>query len=210
MLLAYFHYYWPKLYIHFFFLIWMLLGIVWGVTSVKWSVLDAWLFCMTAMATGGLVLLPSSGVHEWDYLFVSVYIIVGAPLMAISCGISAQAISNYGRSSIMESKLNAAMTEDELVMMKHLGIEDGDGYIDSAEFTILILVRIGALNPDLIGVLFDRYHDLDRDGTGGVTYLELQNRKSFMGNSMLMPFSFKGSIQGSALVKKLRLDSMGG
>jgi hypothetical protein len=207
---TYFNYYWPKLYVHFFFLVWMLLGIVWGVTSIKWSVLDAWLFSMTAMATGGLVSLPSSGVHELDYVFVSVYIIVGAPLMAIACGISAHAISNYGRSSKMEGKVVSAMTEDELVMMKLLGVEDGDGYIDCAEFTILILVRIGALNPDLIGVLFDRYHDLDRDDSGDVTYESLQKAQSFMGPSMLMPFSFKGSMKGSALVRKLRLDSMGG
>jgi hypothetical protein len=189
----------------------MLLGIVWGVTSVKWSVLDAWLFCMTTMATGGLVSLPSSGVHEWDYVFVSVYIIVGFPLMAISCGIFAHVISNYGRAAKIENKMNAAMTEDELVMMKHLDVENDDGAIGEGEFTILMLVRIGALNPDLIGVLFDRYYDLNRDSdTGKVTYKSLLNGKSFMGSPMLMPFSFKGSIQGSALVKKLRLDSMGG
>ena len=219
ILVSYFDYYWPKVYVHLFFLLWMLLGIVWGVTSVKWSVLDAWLFCMTAMATGGLVSLPSSGVHEWDYVFVSLYIIVGAPLMAVSCGISAHNISMYGQSSKMDGLLNAAMTEDELVMLKHLGIEDGDGSICEGEFAILILVRIGALNPDLIGVLFDRYDELARDDMGKVTYDTLRCGDSFMGSAkMLMPFSFRGSFQGSfqgslnekALVKKLRPDSMGG
>lgn len=219
-LVTYFDYYWPKVYVHVFFWFWMLLGIVWGMSSMKWSVLDAWLFCMSTMATGGLVSLPSS-VHELDYIFVSLYIIIGAPLMAISCGINARSISNYGHSSKMEVKLNAAVTEDELVMMKHLNIEDGDGHIDNAEYTLLMLVRIGALNADLLGVLFDRYAEIDVQGA--VTYATLLKGGSFIGSAMLAPFSLRdsfkgdfeddpseGSVKESALVKKLRLDSMGG
>ena len=151
-------------------------------------------------------------------MFVSLYIIVGVPLMAISCGISAHNISMYGQSPKMDGLLNAAVTEDEVVMLKHLGIEDNDGSISEGEFAVLILVRIGALNPDLIGVLFDRYDELARDDMGKVTYDTLRCEDSFMGSSkMLMPFSLNGSFQGSfqgslnekALVKKLRLDSMG-
>jgi hypothetical protein len=205
-------YYWPKVHVHVLLVVWTSLGVLWGATSVQtWSVLDTWLFCMTAMTKGGLVSLPSSGVHQWDYAFFSLYIVVGAPLMAISCAISAHAIANFGKTQRLESKLNAPMTEDELVMMQHLGVEDDDGYIDEAEFTILVLVRIGALNPDLIGVLFDRFDEIDRDGTGNVSYWALQSRQSFFGNSMMaMPMSFMGPVKGSALIKKLRLDSMGG
>eukprot|EP00603_Paraphysomonas_imperforata_P000212 CAMPEP_0114421914 /NCGR_PEP_ID=MMETSP0103-20121206/5333_1 /TAXON_ID=37642 ORGANISM="Paraphysomonas imperforata, Strain PA2" /NCGR_SAMPLE_ID=MMETSP0103 /ASSEMBLY_ACC=CAM_ASM_000201 /LENGTH=1036 /DNA_ID=CAMNT_0001590469 /DNA_START=406 /DNA_END=3516 /DNA_ORIENTATION=- len=213
-ILVYVEYYWPKVYMHFFLLVWVLLGIVWGVSSVQWSVLDAWLFAMTAMAKGGLVSLPSSGVHEWDYIFYSLYIVVGAPLMAVSCGTAANAISNYGRAQQKEKDLSAPMTEDELVMLNHLGIEDNDGFIDNAEFTLLLLVRIGALNPDLIGVLHDRYYELDMDGTGGgVTYEALLNRQSFMmSNRKLGGTSFRHRLSGSggSALNKLRMNSRGG
>lgn len=207
----YFEYYWPKVYVHVIFVFWMVLGIVWGVCSIKWGVLDAWFFAMTAMAKGGLVTLPSSGVHQWDYLFYSVYISVGAPLLAYSCGTAASAISSYGRAQQKEKELNAPMTEDELVMLNHLGVEDDDGFIDGAEFTILLLVRIGALNADLIDVLHDRYYELDADGTGaGVTYEALQNRKSFMNSSRKLSLSTQLSSRGAELVDKLRQRSMGG
>jgi hypothetical protein len=196
---TYFDYYWPKVYVHVFFVFWVILGIVWGVCSVQWSGLDAWLFAMTAMAKGGLISLPSSGVQQWDYVFYSVYIVVGAPLMAISCGTVANAISNFAHAQQKEKKLNAAMTEDELVMLKHLGVEDNDGYIHNAEFTILVLVRIGALKANLIEVLLDRFQEIDRVGNGNVSYSALQSMKSFMGHSSSssLPQSFKSSLKGS-------------
>ena len=192
--IALFAYYWPKVYVHFFFVLWMVLGIVWGVTSLQLKVLDAWLFCMTAMATGGLVSLPSSGVHARDYVFYSIFIAVGAPLMAISCGVLAHNISMYGKAAKMMSKINAPMTEDELVMMNHLDLEDDDGYIDRAEFVILVLVRIGALNPDLISVLFERFYEIDTDGKGNIAYDALVNRQSFGYSLSKLPKSFFQSL----------------
>ena len=186
---AFIKFYWPKVYVHFFFVLWMLLGIVWGMASLQLKVLDAWLFCMTAMATGGLVSLPSSGVHARDYVFYSIFIAIGAPLMAISCGVLAHNISMYGKTAKMMSKIHTPMTEDELVMLRHLDLENGDGYIDRAEFVILVLVRIGALNPDMIGALFERFHEIDADGKGNVTYEALVNRQSFFG-SLMGPKSF--------------------
>lgn len=180
---AYFDYYWPKIRIHVLFLVGIVVGIAWGVWSLQLTFLDAMLLALTTMTRGGLVHLPSTGVQPWDYIFCSLYIIVGAPAMAISCGIIANHISLQARHVQHGRKLNASMTEDELLMMKHLGVEDDDGYIDAAEFTILLLVRIGALNPDLIAVLLDRFWDLDTSGTGAVTYADLQNRKSFVGSS---------------------------
>ena len=193
-IVALFEYYWPKVYVHFLFVLWMVLGIVWGVASLQLKVLDAWLFSMTAMATGGLVSLPSSGVHARDYVFYSIFIAVGAPLMAISCGVLAHNISMYGKAAKMMSKINAPMTEDELVMMNHLDLEDDDGYIDRAEFAILVLVRIGALNPDLIGALFERFYEIDADGKGNIAYEALVNRQSFASCMSVVPKSFLHSM----------------
>ena len=190
-------YYWPKVYVHFFFVLWMVLGIVWGVASLQLKVLDAWLFCMTAMATGGLVSLPSSGVHSRDYVFYSIFIAVGAPLMAISCGVLAHNISMHGKAAKMISKINTPMTEDELVMLRHLDLENDDGYIDRAEFVILVLVRIGALNPDMIGALFERFHEIDNDGKGNVSYNKLVKRESFAGSTNEIPKSFVRSMSRS-------------
>ena len=210
-----FNYYWPKISVHIFFILWTLVGTVWISQSVNLTMIDALLYCMTTMATGGLVSLPSAGVHEWDYVFVSIYIVIGVPLMAISCGISAHNISLYGKSFKIQSQINSLITDDEIVMLQHLGIvEKFNGYIGECDYMILMLVRIGSLNPDLIEVLRRRFCELDKEGKGALAYSQLQRYNSFGDNPMLMPVSFKESlrkvVKNSTLVHKLRLDSMGG
>jgi Ca2+-binding EF-hand superfamily protein len=130
--------------------------------------------------------------------------------MAISCGTVANAIFSFAHAQQKEKKLNANMTEDELVMLKHLGVEDNDGFIHNAEFTILLLVRIGALKANLIEVLLDRFQEIDRVGNGNVSYTALKSMKSFMGHSALpLLKSFKSSLKGS-FKKSLKKSFSGG
>jgi hypothetical protein len=111
---------------------------------------------------------------SWAYLFTAFYVIIGMPLMAFSCGLFANEIANMGSSGMLEAKINARITTDELEMMKSFGIEDGDGAIDKTEYAILVLVRIGALAPDLIRVINIRFQQLDVSKSGSITYADLQ------------------------------------
>jgi hypothetical protein len=166
-------YYWPKVKIYIYFWIWAFVGTSFCLLTGKWTFVDSLFFSISAMSTGGFLNIEDNS-PNWHFLFVAVYVIVGVPVMAITCGLMAHQIANIGKSDELEEKINAQVTEDELEMMTLLKIEDGDGSIDGTEFTILVLVRIGALNPDLIGVLYERFNDLDVKKEGKITYDDLQ------------------------------------
>jgi hypothetical protein len=172
-IIAAFVYYWPKVKIYCYFLVWTFVGVTFCLATGKWSFVDSLLFSVSAMSTGGFLNIEDSA-PNWHFLFVAVYVVVGVPIMAIACGLLAHQIASMGKSDKLGEKINAQVTGDELVMMTKLNIEDGDGCIDGTEFTILILVRIGALNPDLIAVLYERFNDLDVKQEGQITYADLQ------------------------------------
>lgn len=117
----------------------------------------------------------------WAYVFTAIFVIIGMPLMAFSCGLFANEIANMGGVGMLERKINARITPDELDMMKTYGIEDGNGSIDKTEYAILILVRIGALAPDLIRVINTRFQHLDANKSGFITYSDLQSKSKFSG-----------------------------
>lgn len=73
-------------------------------------------------------------------------------------------------------KIIADVTPQELHFMKLFGIDDGDGCITNKEYVILIIVRIGAVRPELIRILHQRFRELDRKCTGFIEYDELMFR----------------------------------
>ena len=166
-------YYWPKAKVYVYFWIWAFVGVGFCMGTGQWDFVDSLHFSISAMSTGGFLNIDDDS-PNWYFVFVALYVIVGVPVMAIACGLMAHQIANFGNATKLDEKVNAQVTEDELEMMTLLKIEDGDGSIDATEFTILILVRIGALNPDLIGVLYERFDDLDVKNEGMITYDDLQ------------------------------------
>ena len=54
--------------------------------------------------------------------------------------------------------------------------KDGDGEIDRAEFIILCMVRMGQ-DPNLIEFISHRFHELDEDGGGTLSILEITGGK---------------------------------
>jgi hypothetical protein len=75
--------YWiPKLQIPLLFLGWEALGIVWSCIFVKWSFFDGLYFVSSGLATGGMYPIPSDS-PSWYFLFVGIYVTLGAPIMAI-------------------------------------------------------------------------------------------------------------------------------
>ena len=178
-------YYWPKLKIYWYFCVWTFVGIAFCLGTGLWSFVDSLYFSVSAMSTGGFLNIDPSS-PNWYFLFVSVYVVVGVPIMAIACGLLAHHIATIGMADKLGEKINAQVTKEELAMMILLKIEDGDGCIDGTEFTILVLVRIGALNPDLIGVLYERFNDLDVKQEGKITYDDLQRKHEEDGTSGVM------------------------
>jgi Ca2+-binding EF-hand superfamily protein len=91
-------------------------------------------------------------------------------------------MANSGSAQLKIEKVNAHVTSEEIEKMKWYGIEDDSGAVDHKEYVILILVRIGAISPEIISVLHDRFDQLDEEKCGEITYEKLRGSGSAEGS----------------------------
>ena len=64
-----------------------------------------------------------------------------------------------------KASIRSYVSETEMKMMTHFGLENGDGLIDKSEFVLLCAIRTGALSPDLLAVITERFNILDVNKT---------------------------------------------
>mmetsp|Transcript_21133 Transcript_21133/g.39436 ORF Transcript_21133/g.39436 Transcript_21133/m.39436 type:complete len:1004 (-) Transcript_21133:224-3235(-) len=167
-------YYWPHVKVYFIFLMYLFLGTIFGLLAFEqWGLLDCLFFSISTMAGGGFVHIPDDAA-DWCFLFVSFYVVLGVPIMLSAVGILAHQLAIRGSAQLKVEKVNAQVTPEEIEKMTYYGIEDDSGAVDYKEYVILILVRIGAINPEIISVLQDRFDQLDVDKCGEITYEKLR------------------------------------
>jgi hypothetical protein len=160
--------------IFFFFVFWLCWGSVASMWALEYSFLDSLYICISAMSTGGMKTVPVDA-DDIYYAILALYAAVGVPVLAVTCGVVAQQLDTRVKDSDMEAQISCRVTAEEVEMMSSIGIEDGDGYIDSGEYVILILVRIGVLKPDLLVAIIDRFETLDVDKKNALTYDNIKN-----------------------------------
>jgi hypothetical protein len=139
----------------FFFSLWLTFGVVWSCKTVDWSVMNGFYFAVTSMSTAGIWPLPQDATDEMLFI-AAVFTCTGAPMMMITFGIFAQIVYELSSTNALLQELNRPLTYLELEFMQFEVIEDADGYIDASEFTLLMLVRLKALNPELISTIIER------------------------------------------------------
>ena len=174
--LAFFTYYIWKYRAFFLFGLWLCFGVMWSVGNIKWSIVQGFYFSITSMSTGGIWSIPDDSPDSFFFV-VGVYTCTGAPIMLLSFGSLAHSIADLGQEKTLRNKIQAPITQDEILIMYELGVEDGDGFIDRCEYIILMIIRLKAMKIDLIDAIADRFCDLDVDGDGLVSYEEIQGAK---------------------------------
>lgn len=107
------------------------------------------------------------------FLTVGAFSATGIPLMALAMGNIASLMLNFGDPKAAQKLIHAKVTPTELEMMKKFELDDGDGVITRAEYILLCTVRLGALNPDLVGIINKRFNELDKSGDGNLDYAEI-------------------------------------
>jgi hypothetical protein len=93
--------------------------------------------------------------------------------MALAMSNFAQLFIEFGSEEATRKAIASKVTRQELDMMIKFGLDDGDGTIDRSEFILLCAVRIGALSPDLIQLINNRFSLLDVSKDGTLTYAEI-------------------------------------
>jgi hypothetical protein len=156
---------WQNYPFHFLFSIWLLIMTVYVSVQHQWTFFDSLCFSTSVLSTGGFISLPEDA-SMFEYLMIAMFAMVGVPLMALSLGMFTHYISRLGEQSALVELINTGLSAEELSEMEDLEILDDDGHFDVSEYIILILLRIGALQPDLIkltNIRFDQLQDLQQN-----------------------------------------------
>jgi hypothetical protein len=153
---------WQNYPFHFLFSSWLIIMTISVSFRHNWTFFDSLCFSTSILSTGGFIPLPENS-SSFDYFMIAVFATIGVPLMALSLGMFTHFISRLGEQSALVELINAGISPEELAEMEDLEILDDDGHFDVSEYIILILLRIGALKPDLIkltNIRFDQLQEL--------------------------------------------------
>jgi hypothetical protein len=123
------------------------------------------------------------------------FAMIGVPLMAVAMAELASQLVDQGDLEATKAQIVEDVTGEELLMLRKFGLENGDGVIDSAEYIILCMVRMGQ-DPQLIEFIANRFKELDDDNSGYLTIEEITGGKYYLKNGQIC--SKKGHVLGVA------------
>jgi hypothetical protein len=112
------------------------------------------------------------------------FAMLGVPLMAVAMAQLATLLIDQGDLEATKEQIVEEVTGEELLMLRKFGLENGDGVIDSAEFIILCMVRMGQ-DPSLIEFIANRFKELDDDNSGALTIEEITGGKYYLKNGQI-------------------------
>ncbi|CAB9514833.1 expressed unknown protein [Seminavis robusta] len=154
--------------------VWLIaLGIMisYSMLEIGWSYAEAQYFAIGTLSTGGLWRIPDDS-SSWMFGVTGVFAMLGVPIFAVAASEVARGLMDKGDLEATKGSVNEPVTAEELIMLQNFGLENGDGEIDRAEFIILCMVRMGT-DPSLIEFISHRFHQLDEDGGGTLSILEI-------------------------------------
>lgn len=154
--------------IYFVCIMWMILGISWGMIRQKWDIITAIHFAVSALATGGLTApqVNAQGVLSPEpAIFCGMYCLLGIPLFALTLGHFARVLVAEHIAAMERRALERPITQEEYELAAHLTTPK-DNLVHLSDFIVLQLLRQGKLSFDAIRALKQNFDVLDTDQSG--------------------------------------------
>ena len=149
-------------------LAWVLMGIFWGRNRMKWDIITATHFAISALATGGLT-APSvneDGILPLEpALFCGVFCLIGIPLLALTLAHFARALVESQVFAEEKNAISRPLTRKEFDYAKSL-CSPQDQMVHLSDFIVLQLLRMGKVNMETIELMKTQFKNLDVDGSG--------------------------------------------
>ena len=133
---------------------------------------------MSALSTAGLQ-GPDAEAPDTVFWFVGAYLLVGVPVFAMCVGQAAGVLVERFESARLRRKINVNLTRSEFQYAERLGEGPSDDVVDFAEFLQLSLLRIGAVDREVLAAVRTRFAELDASGDGRITRRELHAQSVF-------------------------------
>jgi hypothetical protein len=166
-------YHWIKIRVVLVWLIWAVFGIILYATMNRNQFWEATLFSTSSMSTGGLKAISQDS-PDWEYFVVGAFAATGVPLMGLAMATIASTFISTSSVEETHEILSQAVSDEEIKMMQKFGLENDDGNIDFSEFLILCLIRLNAVNPQLVSFIKGKYDIYDLNSDGSLTYEEIR------------------------------------
>ena len=163
-------------------LAWISMGIIWGVKRMKWDIITATHFAVSALATGGLT-APSvnkDGILPREpAIFCGIFCLIGIPLFGLTLAHFARILVESHVVAETKRAIFRPLSRKELDYAKSLCTPE-DELIHLSDFIVLQLLRMGKVNKDTIELIKTQFKALDVDGTGGLpaSNVKQKNRMS--------------------------------
>ncbi|KAL9188141.1 hypothetical protein ACHAXT_006519 [Thalassiosira profunda] len=149
--------------IYLIFVLWVAMGIAWGIVEEGWDPVTATHFAVSALATGGLTAPPvdANGIlPARSALFCGFYCLLGIPLMALTLGIFANTmVEGY----VVEEELAAIsrpLSPSERDFASR-SLCSKDAAIHLSDYVVLQLMRQGKLSVESFEFMKRQYQTLD-------------------------------------------------
>ena len=155
--------------IHCLSVIWLTFGVVWSLHAIEWSFMDALYFSVTSLSTGGIWSIPEDS-SDVSYFIVALFTCTGAPILCLSAGLLAFALCRLSRESDFIEAMSSDISLEELEMMKLLDIDGNKNQVDLTEYVVLVLIRVKAVQPELIAAVLAHFQAIDEENEGHFTY----------------------------------------
>ena len=169
---------------------WIAVGVVFGMVDQGWPFETALYFSVSALSTGGLqsvgttttasgqTLLAGRFGNTFVSVFVGVFAMTGVPVFGVALG----QFAGFFVDSYVQRKEEAAMarvlTRDEFDYVRALGGPTAGGgareSIDFGAFMALELLRLQKVDRGMIATIRDEFDKRDRDGSGDITWAEVE------------------------------------
>ena len=172
---------------------WIAAGVVFGMVDQGWPFETALYFSVSALSTGGLqsvatttssdgtTLLTGRFGNTFVSVFVGVFAMTGVPVFGVALG----QFAGFFVDSYVQKREEAAMarvlSRDEFDYVRGLGTSAAAGgggrareSIDFGAFMALELLRLQKIDRGMIATIRDEFDKRDRDGSGDITWEEVE------------------------------------
>lgn len=150
------------------FLLWISVGIGWGMIDQKWDPITATHFAVSALATGGLTApdVNADGILPPDpAIFCGVFCLLGIPLFALTLGHFARVLVSEHVAALEREALTRPITQAEYDLAAKLTTPK-DNVVHLSDFIVLQLLRQGKLTVEAMEVLKHNFDLLDSNHSG--------------------------------------------
>ena len=149
-------------------LAWVTMGILWGKHRMKWDIITATHFAISALATGGLTGPPVNrdGILPLEpAVFCGVFCLIGIPLFAITLAHFARALVESHVVAQEKKAIFRPLNKKEFDYAKSLCSPE-DQMVHLSDFIVLQLLRMGKVDMCTINLIKTQFKILDVDGSG--------------------------------------------